>query len=298
MRTRLGLVGAERAPRQHVARRALEEDALAAHHAPQRDAQGGRVVARVRRHVHAGGDGVAAEADDGRDRAAISPAGLQRDHLPVDQPVGTPAVDDVAVGSALATVDVDVDRARAPRDRGRLQRVPRPAARRRRPRPPAAARTRPRRRRRPSPAGHCGAAGRAWPAGPVRVVPVEQHARRIGAGASATRARSSSTSGAAMPMRVDRPPAPRACPRTRGPGRSPPAAARPRPVAPGCARTRGPAGAARAAARARPRRRRPAGRPRRRSRPPLALVADDELDQAVLGQLGRGQVGHLAPMPQ
>ncbi len=178
----LRLVLAERAPRQHVAGRSLEEHALAADHPADRQAERGRVVAGVRGDVHACGDGVAAEADDGRDRGVVGTARLQRHHLAVEQAVGPPAVHDVAVGAALAAVDVDVDGARAPGDRRRLQ----PRGRL------------PRRRHHPvgeqplvgvhvrvavglqQPAAAQEAAGGRRRA--VRVVPVEQRARRIGAG--------------------------------------------------------------------------------------------------------------------
>ena len=84
-------------------------------------AERAREVGGVAGKVHPHRDGVAAVADERRDRALVPAPQLQRDHLAVDQAVDAPAVHDRAVGPALPPVHREVDLADAPRRPGRLE---------------------------------------------------------------------------------------------------------------------------------------------------------------------------------
>ena len=125
----LALVLRERHARQDVAGRALQEDALAAGHAPDEAPQRTREVGRVDVHVVAGRHGMAAEADQRRDAALVRAAQLQRSDLSIELQLGVPAED----GSdrrrrALAAVDGLVHLADGPDRLGGLEPLEREAA--------------------------------------------------------------------------------------------------------------------------------------------------------------------------
>ena len=148
----LDLVVGEREPRQDVAAGALEEDAFAAGRRADDAAQRPREVGRVDVHVVAGRDGMAAVADERRDRRLVGAARLQGRHLGVDELVRVPAEDRAAVRAArgaLAPVDGDVGGPPGPRRRARARAARRRAAPPRRSCPGSRARTRRRRTARP-----------------------------------------------------------------------------------------------------------------------------------------------------